>query len=281
VPASSAGFAFGDDKFYVERVGDTEIQVYAHNQPDDMLKSIMQNYRDPLAEPGRYDPATGARSAPVSRGASPTLAASLGVLAPAAMAKRIGTETSNTVRVFENYFGPYPYQQLAVTDISAPGHGQDWPGLLFLGWLTFLDSTERKAFGINSHRDQADISDVFRAHESAHQWWGQRVGWKGYHDVWLSEGFAQFSGNLYVRVREGLKESTDRWRVEKENLSRVDSNNRKVESLGPISLGWRIASSETDNRSFHNVIYSKGAFVLHMLHHYCPVVAFSYQRNCL
>jgi hypothetical protein len=265
VPASSAGFAFGDDKFYAERVGDTEIQVYANNQPDDMLKSIMQNYRDPLAEPGSYDPATGARSAPVSRGASPTLAASIGVLAPAAMAKRIGTETSNTVRVFEDYFGPYPYQQLAVTDISAPGHGQDWPGLLFLGWLTFLDSTERKAFGINSRRDQADISDVFRAHESAHQWWGQRVGWKGYHDVWLSEGFAQFSGNLYVRVREGLKESTDRWRVEKENLSRVDSNNRKIESLGPISLGWRIASSETDNRSFHNVIYSKGAFVLHML----------------
>lgn len=265
VPVSSAGFALGDYKFLAEHVGNTEIQVYANNQADDLLKSLMRNYRDPLKEPDRRDPATGARIPAVSVGVSPSLAASVGQLSPAAMAKTIGTEMSNTVRVFQNYFGPYPYQQMAITDISAPGHGQDWPGLLFLGWLTILDSTQRAAIGITQQRAQTDLSDVFRAHESSHQWWGQRVGWKGYHDIWLSEGFAEFSANLYVQFREGLREAIDRWHVEKQGLSRLDLNNHSVESLGPISLGWRIASSETDSRAFHNVIYSKGAFVLHML----------------
>lgn len=149
-----------------------------------------------------------------------------------------------------------------VNDIST--RGQSWPGLLFLGWQTFLSPAQREALGMGT-RAQPDTGGVYHAHESSHQWWSQRVGWKGYHDVWLSEGFAEFSANLYVQFREGLKQSIDRWHVEKQNLSRVDRSNRSIESLGPISLGWRIASSETDPRAFHDLVYSKGAFVLHRL----------------
>ncbi|HEY7054936.1 MAG TPA: M1 family aminopeptidase, partial [Vicinamibacterales bacterium] len=38
----------------------------------------------------------------------------------------------------------------------------------------------------------------FLAHEIAHQWWGQAVGWKNYHEQWLSEGFAQYFAALYA-----------------------------------------------------------------------------------
>ncbi len=258
IPFSFAGFAFGDYKFYAEHAGALEIQVYANNQPDDLLKSLLRKYRDPLAD------AAATRVPSASPGVSPSIGIALEQVSPAAMVKTIGAEMYNTIRVFQNYFGPYPYQQLAITDISE-GHGHDWPGLLFLGWLTFLDSTQRDAIGMGRERTQTDISDVFRAHESAHQWWGQRVAWKGYHDVWLSEGFAEFSANLYVQFHQGVKQSIDRWRVEKQNLARMDQNNHTAESVGPISLGWRIASSETDSRAFHNLIYSKGAFILHML----------------
>jgi hypothetical protein len=79
------------------------------------------------------------------------------------------------------------------------------------------------------------------------------------------EGFAQFSGNLYVQYREGPKEFIERLRAEKQGLARVDADNHTMESLGPISLGWRTASSETDPRAFHELVSAKGALVLHML----------------
>ena len=39
---------------------------------------------------------------------------------------------------------------------------------------------------------------VFLAHETAHQWWGNIVAWRSYRDQWLSEGFAEYSGLLYI-----------------------------------------------------------------------------------
>jgi aminopeptidase N len=97
------------------------------------------------------------------------------------------------------------------------------------------------------------------------QWWGHRVGWKSYHDQWLSEGFADFSGFLYVQYRQNMKESLAQFRHDKELLSREDRNLHKTETLGPIWMGQRILSSETDGTSYQDLIYSKGAYVLQMI----------------
>ena len=43
----------------------------------------------------------------------------------------------------------------------------------------------------------------FLAHEVAHQWWGQAVGWKNYHEQWLSEGLAQYFAVLYAGTDRG------------------------------------------------------------------------------
>ena len=93
------------------------------------------------------------------------------------------------------------------------------------------------------------MTDFFRGHESSHQWWGHRVGWKSYHDQWLSEGFAEFSGKLYVQFRQNQKEFYTQLRKDKELLHASDIHNHQIESLGPIYLGRRIASSETGNGS--------------------------------
>ena len=187
--------------------------------------------------------------------------AAIGNLTAAALGKTISIETANTLRVFQNYFGPFPYKQLVVTNIIG-SYGQGWPGLLYLGWFTFLDSTRRNALGI---KNQVGLTDFFRGHESSHQWWGHRVGWKSYHDQWLSEGFAEFSGKLYVQFRENPKEFLEQFRKDKELLHSGDIHNHQVDSLGPIWLGRRIASSETNGGSYQNLIYSKGGYVLQML----------------
>ena len=43
------------------------------------------------------------------------------------------------------------------------------------------------------------LPEFFMAHEIAHQWWGQAVGWRNYHEQWLSEGFSQYFAALYAQ----------------------------------------------------------------------------------
>jgi Peptidase family M1 domain len=250
-PLPVAGFAFGDYKLVSDKVGDIEVDVYANNQPDDYLKAIQGQFDHTLQDLAG-GPEGGHTGGPM---------AAVGNMTPSGLGKTINIETANTLKLFQNYYGPYPYKTLSVASISG-SYGQGWPGLLYLGWFTFLDSTQRHAIGF---KNQTQVSDFFRAHESSHQWWGQRVGWKSYHDQWLSEGFAEFSGLLYVQYRQSMKESLTQFRIDKDLLAKPDLNSHRREELGPIWMGLRIRSSVTDPGSYQDLIYSKGGYVLQMI----------------
>ncbi len=250
-PLAVAGFAFGDYKVVTDKVGGVEVDVYANNQPDDSLKAIQGHFDNSL-----QDLAAGPEGGHLS-GAN----GAVGTLTAAGLGKTISVETANTLKVFQSYYGPYPYKTLAVTSISG-SYGQGWPGLLYLAWFTFLDSTQRHEIGF---KNQTQVSDFFRAHESSHQWWGHRVGWKSYHDQWLSEGFAEFSGLLYVQYRQSMKESLTQFRLDKDLLFKADLNGHRTEELGPIWMGQRIRASVSDPGAYQDLIYSKGGYVLQMI----------------
>ncbi len=135
--------------------------------------------------------------------------------------------------------------------------------LLYLSDLSLLDPTQRHMLGI-SMQEELKLSDFFRAHEVSHQWWGHRVAWKSYHDQWLSEGFAEFSGNLYVEYRRSRKDYLTRIDADKTELADEDLKARKFESLGPIWMGDRLASSDSEG-AYQVDVYDKGGYVLHML----------------
>jgi hypothetical protein len=239
IPLAVAGFAYGDYKIANDKAGDVSVDIYANREADDLMAQVQRAFE------------------------SGAIQGAVGTLTPSAMAKTMGQEMANTIRLFSSYYGPYPYKHLSVTSLPISySYGQGWPGLIYLWSASFLDATQRHEIGLP---DGVQLTDFFRAHESSHQWWGHRVGWKSYHDQWLSEGFAEFSGNLYVQYRENVKEYTNRWKREKELLKRKDVKSHSVESLGPIWMGRRIASSETDGRSYQDLIYSKGGYILHML----------------
>jgi Peptidase family M1 domain len=241
IPLAVAGFAYGDYKVTNDKAGDVVIDIYANRSPDDVMTQVQRYFEE---GPGAQQAAVGSMS-------------------PSNMAKTMGTEIANAVRVYSAWYGPFPYKHISVTSLPISySYGQGWPGLLYLWSGSFLDSTQRNAIGI---RDQTAVTDFFRGHETSHQWWGHRVGWKSYHDQWLSEGFAEFSGNLYVEYRQNMKEYLSGWRKEKETLRKSDLNGHKVEDLGPIWMGQRIRSSITNGRSYQDLIYSKGGYVLQML----------------
>jgi aminopeptidase N len=99
---------------------------------------------------------------------------------------------------------------------------------------------------------------LFLAHEVAHQWWGHAVGWKNYHEQWLSEGFAQYFAAMYADKERGNDTFVDvlrqmrRWAIE-------------TSAQGPVYLGYRLGHVKGDSRVFRAVIYNKAAMVLHML----------------
>lgn len=83
---------------------------------------------------------------------------------------RILAAAADSIRIFENAFGPYPQSQLRIAEAPAYARfgGLAMPGLAFL--------SESRAFLIDA-RDPSNIDLVARrtAHEVAHQWWGHSV----------------------------------------------------------------------------------------------------------
>ena len=100
--------------------------------------------------------------------------------------------------------------------------------------------------------------EFFLAHELAHQWWGQAVGWKNYHEQWLSEGFAQYFAALYAQKTRGD-------RVFSDMLRQFHNWSLSQSAQGPVHLGYRLGHLKSDLRVFRALVYNKGAAVLHML----------------
>ena len=244
VPLAVAGFAFGDYRVHKEPRSGAQIEVHANKQPDDVLRGIEifasgDSSLNPSASP-------------------PPMA--MGSLSPSRLAPEMAAEVGNSLQVFEKYFGPYPYKKLAVSDIPF-SYGQGWPGLLYISALSFLDSTQRHQLGIDDH---VQLTDYFRAHEVSHQWWGHAVGWKSYHDQWLSEGFADFSGILYTLYRRDSKEYLRLLRDNRTQLQQKDRAGAVYEQIGPVYAGLRLSSANHPG-GYGVVVYNKGGWILHMI----------------
>ena len=151
---------------------------------------------------------------------------------------------------------PYPAFTLALVDSRLPGgHSPAYFAVLnqplpVHGRLMQTWRTDPVAFN--------DYPSFFLAHELAHQWWGQAVGWKNYHEQWLSEGFAQYFAALYIREAHGEEAFAD-------VLSQLRRWSLQHSDQGPVYLGYRLGHLEEEPRVFRALVYNKGAFVLHML----------------
>jgi len=99
---------------------------------------------------------------------------------------------------------------------------------------------------------------LFLAHEVAHQWWGQAIGWKNYHEQWLSEGLSQYFAVLYAESDRGPD-------LLRDLLSNMRESAERESDKGPIYLGYRVGHIKGESRVFRSIIYNKSAVVLHML----------------
>ncbi len=158
----------------------------------------------------------------------------------------VAGDVSNALKLFTFLFGPSPFTHFYITEIPYP-EGVSFPGMIDFSFSTF-QSTSLDGF-----------DEYFRAHETAHQWWGNGVLPGTYRDAWLSEGLASFSGLWYVQAER--KRSDDYFRFLDEYRSDIL---RAKADAGAIWDGDRSATSAAP-QGYQVMIYEKGAWVFNML----------------
>jgi peptidase M1-like protein len=197
-------------------------------------------------------------------GLSGTPGMALGTMSTTGMLKRATSEGDAAIQIYTEYFGPLPYDHVSLTQQTACNYGQSWPMLVYLPICYFWDSTIQHQLGVLD-RDPA-YWQVVTAHEVAHQWWGQTVGFDSYRDQWMSEGFANFSASLFlINTRTDRKEERDFWTLMHKRLLEKNANGVRPVDVGPVVMGMRVNTSKTGENLYQALIYNKGAFILHSL----------------
>jgi predicted metalloprotease with PDZ domain len=192
------------------------------------------------------DPGSGVDSIAVSVSAHSSLRA---------QSRQVAVDAQAILQFYASLMGDAPYTSAAVALIES-----DLPGGHSPGYFAVINTPA--AFATPNWRgDPASFENFpqfFLAHELAHQWWGQAIGWKNYHEQWISEGFAQYFAALYAQRSRGDRVFADMLRqFRRWSLSESDQ--------GPVHLGSRLGLVKRDPRVFRALVYNKGAAVLHML----------------
>lgn len=142
--------------------------------------------------------------------------------------------TAGMLGIYSNLYGLYPFIK------EKYGHSH-------FGWGGGMEHQTMTSLG--------GFSESLVAHELAHQWFGDMITMKTWPDIWLNEGFATYSVALYFEKKYNQEAY---WSYMNNQMQRARSANGSVYVRDTSSVG---------NLFNGNLVYAKGATVLHMLRH--------------
>jgi aminopeptidase N len=156
-------------------------------------------------------------------------------------------EAPRTIEAFEHWFGKYPFYEDSYKLVAV-----SYPGMEHQSSVTYGNWYR------NGYR-QRDVSntgigfkfDFIIVHESGHEWFGNNVSMKDAADMWIHEGFTNYSENLFVEYHFSKKEAEDY----------VIGSRHNIQNDSPV-----IGVYGT-NRSGSGDMYYKGGNMLHTIRH--------------
>lgn len=140
-------------------------------------------------------------------------------------------KTVGMLEIFSDKYGLYPFFD------QKYGHAE-------FGWSGGMEHQTITSLGT--------FNESIIAHELAHQWFGDMITCKNWHEIWLNEGFATYSEALYF---EALDESSYGPYIESLiTYAKTAKSSVYADDISSASTIFQYAST-----------YAKGALVLHML----------------
>lgn len=147
------------------------------------------------------------------------------------------------MKAFEHWFGPYPFYEDGYKLVEAP-----YLGMEHQSSVTYGNKFENGYLG----RDLSGTGwglkfDFIIIHESGHEWFANSITNKDVADMWIHEGFTNYSENLYLDYYFGKKASSEY----------VIGIRKNILNDRPIIGQYNVNNSGSSDK------YYKGANILH------------------
>ncbi len=154
-------------------------------------------------------------------------------------------QARSMLKCFEHWFGPYPWYADGYKLVEAPHLGMEHQSAVAYG------NRFRNGY---SGRDLSGTGwgmtwDFIIVHESGHEWFGNNVTAKDPADMWVHEGFTNYSEGLYVECQSGKRAGGQY----------VIGSRRNIRNDAPI-----VAPYGVNERGSGDMYYKAGS-MLHMI----------------
>lgn len=263
-PIRVLGFNLGHYEHKSLKQNGLEIEVSANREVDDALRARFQPAPDRIADPASGI-GLGARRPPIGAGPNPGLPQLVVAPVPPKPADElthIATEMEAAMEFYRSRFGPPSMNHVEVSPV--PGRfGQGYAGMIYLSTLAYLPVTARPLSAMPEY-EQLFYGELLRAHETAHQWWGNVVSAGSYHHEWLMEALANYSALLFLESRKGPKFIDGVLQEYRRELLAKGPDGNIIEATGPVVQGTRLDTPDAPH-AWTAIVYGKGTWIIHML----------------
>lgn len=160
-------------------------------------------------------------------------------------AKEHFKDTPKMMKAFEHWFGPYPFYEDGFKLVEVP-----YLGMEHQSSVTYGNQYKKGYLG----RDLSGTGwglkfDFIIIHEAGHEWFANNITYKDVADMWVHEGFTNYSESLYLDYHYGTEAANDY----------VVGTRKGIQNNIPIIGHYNV------NNEGSSDMYSKGGNMLHTI----------------
>ncbi|MCK7555097.1 hypothetical protein MKQ70_08775 [Chitinophaga sedimenti] len=119
------------------------------------------------------------------------------------------------MKCFENWFGPYPFYEDSYKLVETPHLGMEHQSAVAYGNKYLMGYSGRDLSGTGWGLKW----DFIIIHETGHEWFGNNITTKDIADMWVHEGFTNYSEVIFTQCADGLEAANEYARGIRKNVA--------------------------------------------------------------